>query len=78
MKEPSKKKIPQENKNQMKSYAKYTGIAFQMAAIMALGVWGGIQLDKIFSLQFPVFTLVLTLLSVVLAIYSVIRELLKK
>ena len=49
-----------------------------MGAIIAAGVWGGIELDKLLKLKFPVFTLVLTLLSVFLAIYYFIKDILKK
>jgi len=49
-----------------------------MGAIIVIGVLGGIQLDKWIHLKFPVFTLVFTLLSVFLAIYYFIKDLLKK
>ena len=49
----------------------------QMLAIILLGVFGGIKLDEWLDLGFPVFTLVFTLLSVILAIYYVIKDLLK-
>jgi len=53
-------------------------MAVQMAAIIVGGVLGGIQLDKWLKLKFPAFTLTLTLLSVFLAIYYFIRDLIKK
>lgn len=52
-------------------------MAAQMAAIIVGGVLGGIQLDKWLNWGFPVFTLVLTLLSVFLAIYYFIRDFIK-
>ncbi len=67
----SKKKL-------LKSYGKYSSIALQMLFIILAGVFGGVELDKLFGLQFPVFTLILSLLSVVLAIYYVTKDLLKK
>jgi F0F1-type ATP synthase assembly protein I len=50
----------------------------QMAAIIVGGVLAGIEVDKWLQLKIPVFTLVLTLLSVFLAIYYFIRDVLKK
>lgn len=49
-----------------------------MIAIILLGVFGGKKLDEYMELKFPVFTLVLTLVSVFLAIYFVIKDLMKK
>jgi hypothetical protein len=65
-------------KKRLSDYARYSGMAVQMIAIILLGVWGGIKLDEWLSLEFPVFTLVLTLLSVFLSIFFAIRDFLKK
>ncbi len=54
------------------SYARYSTIAVQMLVIILVGVFGGIELDKLIKLEFPVFTVVLSVLSVILAIYYVI------
>jgi len=53
-------------------------MAIQMAAIIVGGAVGGIYLDKWLSLSFPVFTLVLTLLSVFLAMYYFVKDVMKK
>lgn len=53
-------------------------MGFQMAAIIFVLTYAGIKLDEHFKLSFPVFTIVLALLSVVLAIYFVVKDLLKK
>ena len=65
-------------KKALNSYARYSSIAFQMVVIMLAGVFGGRELDRWLELQFPVFTLILTILAVILAIYFVIKDLLKK
>lgn len=67
-----------QKKKQLSNYGKYSSIAFQMLAIILLGVWGGVKLDEWLKLSFPVFTIVLSLFSVALAIYSVVKDLLKK
>lgn len=48
-----------------------------MIAIILLGVFGGMQLDKLVKLEFPIFTVVLTILSVVFSIYYAIRDLIR-
>lgn len=65
-------------KKALNAYARYSSIAFQMLVIILAGVFGGRELDKWLELQFPAFTLVLTILAVILAIYFVIKDLLKK
>lgn len=63
---------------QLNNYAKYSGMAVQMAAIIVGGVLGGIKLDEYLQLKFPLFTLVLTLLGVFLAMYYFIKDVIKK
>ena len=46
-----------------------------MIAIILVGVFGGIKLDDIVKWEFPVFTLVLTLLSVVASMYYAVKDL---
>jgi len=48
-----------------------------MIAIILVGVFGGIKLDQIVRLEFPVFTVVLTIVSVILSMYYAIKDLLK-
>ena len=74
------KEKPQNPKKQRLTNAgKYSAMTFQMAAIIALGVWGGLKLDEYFCLKkFPAFTISLSLLSVVASIYFVIKDLNKK
>lgn len=70
---------PQLPKKQLNGYAKYSIMGFQMAAIILLGIFGGMKLDEVLGLKkFPVFTLLFSLLSVFAAIYFVIKDLLKK
>jgi len=67
-----------QKKKHISNYGKYSSIAFQMLAIILLGVWGGVKIDEWLEMSIPVFTIILSLLSVVLAIYSVVKDLLKK
>lgn len=60
-------------------YFKYSSMGFQMAAIIGIGVFLGIKVDELLNLQkTPVFTISLSLLSVIAAIYFVVKDLLKK
>ncbi|HPF01590.1 MAG TPA: AtpZ/AtpI family protein [Bacteroidales bacterium] len=68
-------KIPDKG---LQSFAKYSGIAFQMAGIILLATFGGIKLDKLTGWETPVFTIVLSLLGVFAAIWITIRDLIKK
>ena len=64
-------------KKYLNSYAKYSSIALQMLVIILLGIWGGVKLDGLVSFQFPLFTVLFSFISVGLAIYVVIKDLLK-
>ena len=61
----------------LKDYARYSGLAFQMLFIILAGVLGGLKLDEWLNLK-PLFTIVLTIISVVMAIYFAIKDLLRK
>lgn len=65
-------------KKQLDNYAKYSGIAFQMLAIIFIGVFGGYKLDEYLNFKIPIFTIVLSLLSVSLAIYLAVKDFLKQ
>ncbi len=66
------------DKRPINQYAKYSGMGFQMLGIIALGVWGGVRLDARFNTQTPVFTIVLSLLSVAASLYVVLKDFLIK
>jgi len=54
-------------------------MTFQMAVIIALGVWGGMELDEYFGLKkFPAFTIFLSLFAVIVSVYFVVKDLIKK
>lgn len=65
-------------KSSLNNYAKYSGIAVQMLVIILLGVFGGYKIDQWLRLSFPVFTILLSILSVIVAIYSVVKDFLRK
>jgi len=69
---------PNNQKKPLNDYAKYSSIAFQMVAIMLLGVLGGYKLDKWLTNDKHIFVVVFSILSVIVAIYYVTKDLLNK
>ncbi len=66
-----------QKKKQVNNYAKYTGLGIQMLVIIGAGVFGGYYLDVWLENNFPVFLIVLSLLSVGIAIYHAIKDFIK-
>ncbi|MGJ8591409.1 MAG: AtpZ/AtpI family protein [Aquaticitalea sp.] len=68
------------NKNEKKgnplnsSYAKYSGIAIQMFAIIGIGSFIGVKLDEHYNNDGNLWTIILSLSSTILAIVYVIRR----
>jgi hypothetical protein len=64
----------QKPKKKVDDFIRYSGLAFEMIAIMGIGVFAGVKIDRWLGLSFPAFTLGLMVLSVVGAIYHAIRK----
>jgi Sec-independent protein secretion pathway component TatC len=64
----------QKPKKKFDDFIRYSSLAFEMIVIMGIGTWSGILIDDWLELGFPVFTLVLMILSVIGAIYHAIRK----
>jgi ATP synthase protein I len=76
--QPLKKKNQKSPENKgINDFARYSGIAFQMVAIILLTTWGGIELDKILHFKTPVFTIIFSLLGVFAAIYTAVKDFIK-
>ncbi len=60
------------------NYMRYAAMGTQMLVTIGIGVFIGIKLDRWLNLKFPVFTVVLSLVSVVAAMYLAVKDLLKK
>jgi hypothetical protein len=78
MKKPPISFLPEKQKKQLSGYARYSSLAFQMFAIIGLGAFGGVKLDQWLHLEFPVFTLILSIVAVALSIYFAIKDLIRK
>lgn len=73
-----KSKPDKEKRPPLESYARYSGLAFQMFAIIGLGIFGGYKLDQWLESGFPAFTVLMSVISVGAAIYIAVKDLLKK
>lgn len=67
MTKPQKKKLP--NK-----YLQLTGIAFQMGATIYLAAYLGKKLDEYFQTEKRIYTLIATLLGLLISIWNVLRQ----
>lgn len=64
-------------KNRLNNYGHYSSMAIQMMVIIAGGSLGGLQLDKWMENKFPYFTLSLSVVSVALAVYLAIKDVIR-
>ncbi|GAA3949978.1 AtpZ/AtpI family protein [Hymenobacter algoricola] len=69
--------VPPPNKSddssRLRSFAKYSGLGFQMLAIIGLCTWGGLRLDEHYHTDRPWFTLGLMVFGLIAATYQIIR-----
>ena len=73
-----KNKYPKNRQNNpLSSYAKYSGLAFQMGSVIAVAVWGGVKLDKLIETN-KTFTIILSLTGVFAAIYVALKDFIKR
>ena len=73
----SEQKSPAKKHN-ANEYLKYSGMAFQMAAIILVFTLIGKQLDAYFEMEKPVLTAVLALFSVLAALYLILKDIIYK
>ena len=66
-----------DKKDNLKSYMKYSGLAFQMIAALVLAAWGGQKLDEYMANKNPWATIILMVLAVVATVYLVIVSVIK-
>jgi F0F1-type ATP synthase assembly protein I len=63
-----------DQKRRLNNYARFSGIAIQMFAIIGIGTYVGVKLDEKFPNKHNLFTVILSLLSVIMSIVFVIRR----
>ncbi|WP_353139734.1 AtpZ/AtpI family protein [Pseudopedobacter sp.] len=67
-----------EDENNLSKYAYYSGLGFQMIAIIGVFTFIGYKIDQNMDNQKPVFTALLSLLGVCVSLYSVIKSVKKQ
>jgi hypothetical protein len=72
-----KKNLSKPPNKGLKDFGRYSGLAFQMVAIILLTTLGGVEIDKHTGWETPVFTIVLSLLGVFAAIYFSVKDFIK-
>ena len=65
-------------KKPINSYLRYSGLGFQLAATIGLGVFIGVELDKWAKTSQPWFTIGSSILFLVVGFYASFKDLLKK
>ncbi len=68
----------QKKKKSFDNFIRYSSLGFEMMAIIGFGTFGGYKIDQWLKNDFYVFTLVLMVFSVIVAIVYATRNLLKK
>lgn len=67
-------KPAKDQKDKFNSYASFSGIAIQMFAIIGIGTFIGVKLDEKYPNEDKLYTLILSLGSVIMSIVYVIRR----
>lgn len=82
-----KKHLPNQSKRQddegqgrsgLNDYLKYAGMGFQMLAIIGIFSWAGVKLDQRSGHDSQIYTAALSLLGVILGIYTVLKDFIHK
>lgn len=68
-----KKQTPQ--KNQLKTWVRFSNIGLQMAIVIAAGTYLGVWLDEKYPNQYSAFTVGCSLFAIFAALYNVFRQL---
>jgi len=76
------KKDPQEKKKQLlntaNSYIKYSALAFQMIGIIGVCTFIGYKIDESQENKIPLITGIASLIGVIIALYTIFRDLTNK
>ncbi|MFY0644879.1 MAG: AtpZ/AtpI family protein [Bacteroidia bacterium] len=66
---------PQRPKKNVNSIIKYSGLAFQMIAVILILTYGGYKIDQWLGLKIPVFMIVFIIVGLGAYIYKLIKDL---
>lgn len=66
-----------DKKSSVTNVVKYSGLAFQMIAVILIVLYGGIKLDEVSNMEFPLFKFLGAIFGVVFALYFALKDFLK-
>jgi ATP synthase protein I len=66
-----------EDKNDFGKYARFSSLGVQMAVIIGGFCWLGVFLDEKYKSEHSIYTIILSLSGVAIALYLIIREVIK-
>lgn len=72
------KKNNSQGRSGLNDYMKYTGMGFQMLAVIGLFTWAGIKLDSRSGNDKSIYTAILSLLGVIIGIYTILKDFIHK
>jgi len=74
------KKSPYNSKNKPSDsqYIRYSSLGFQLIATIAIGMFIGVKLDDWLEMEKPIFTVCVSVFFVIIALYIVVKDLLKE
>ena len=75
--EPENENLKETAKKSTNAFMRYSGMAFQMIAVLLIAAYAGQWLDKHFQNEQPWFTLVLLLIGVTASMYLIIKTVTK-
>ena len=67
-------KSDKDNQPGLKNFAKYSGMGFQMIAIILIFYWAGSKLDERSASEKPIYTAILTILGVFVGLYISLKD----
>lgn len=76
--EPEKESPKESNKKAANAFVRYSGMAFQMIAVLLVAAYSGQWLDDHYKNEQPWFTLVLLLIGVTASMYLIIKTVTKQ
>ena len=62
-------------KQELSKFSFYSSMAFQMLVLIFAGVVGGVYVDRWLHFKFPLFTIILSLFGIFLALYTTLKDL---
>jgi F0F1-type ATP synthase assembly protein I len=65
----------EKEKRLLRDYARYSNLAFQLIGIILAAFFIGWQIDKWVSIGFPLFTLIFSIIGIILSLYVLLKDL---